>query len=490
MQMPPACQPRVGIFVSPEISSDKNRYLTSTAMKNLLLACCLTAVPASAADVLLIAGPKSHAPGAHEHPAGCELLAKHLQASGLPLTVEVSQGWPQDASKVAAADTLVIYSDGLAGHVAAGKVAELRKRYEAGKGLAVLHFALEPDGAEMAALLDDAIGGRFEVDWSVNPIWKMTSPILAKHPVTHGVGPFEVEEEFYYHLRLREDVTPVLQALPPAGSLGDDGPRSGNPAVRKQLADHVPQTLAWAVENANKSRGFGFTGGHFHQHWANPDFRRLVLNAIVWTAKLEVPEGGVVGQVAATPIYQTIDEAIAKGDLADVRLHIATDAKNLTQGGRPTSRPPLEQAVIRNKTEIALYLLEAGADPNSVNASQRTPLHLAVDRNNPAVATALLKAGAKPNPRDNDGWTPLHHAAAKNQLDTARAILAGGADPMTLSNLGGTALHEAAASGGAEIIRLFLDHKVDPAVISKQGVTALDLAKQYKNQPAIDALSK
>ncbi len=194
--------------------------------------------------------------------------------------------------------------------------------------------------------------------------------------------------------------------------------------------------------------------------------------------------------VAAAPTYPTIDESIAKGDLPDVRLHIAANPKNINQGGREKSRPPLEQAVIRNKTEIALYLLEAGASPNTVDASQRTPLHLAVERNNPAVAAALLKAGAKPNLRDKDGWTPLHHTAAKNQLETAKAILAGGADPTTLSELGGTPLHEAAASGGAEIIRLFLDHKVNPAVVSKQGVTALDIAKQYKNQPAIDELSK
>lgn len=194
--------------------------------------------------------------------------------------------------------------------------------------------------------------------------------------------------------------------------------------------------------------------------------------------------------VAATPVYPTIDESIAKGDLADVRLHVAENPKSLKQGGRENSRPPLEQAVIRNKAEIALYLLEAGADPNTVDTSQRTPLHLAVERNNPVVAAALLKAGAKPNLRDKDGWTPLHHAAAKNQLETAKAILAGGADPMTLSELGGTPLHEAAASGGAAIIRLFLDHKVNPAVVSKQGVTALDIAKQYKNQPAIDELSK
>ena len=459
-------------------------------MKKFLFACCLLVVPASAAQILLIAGPKSHGPGAHEHPAGCELLAKHLQASGLSVTVELSQGWPQNPSKIAAADTVVIYSDGLAGHVAAGHVAELRKHYEAGRGLVVLHFALEPENGELATLLDDAIGGRFEADWSVNPIWKMTAPILGKHPVTRGVEPFELEDEFYYHLRLRADVTPVIQALPPASSLGEDGPRSGNPAVRQAIADKIPQTLAWVVENSNKSRGFGFTGGHFHRNWSHSEFRQLVLNAIVWSAGVEVPESGVTSNAAATPAYQTIDEAIAKGDLADVKLHIAANPQNLNQGARSTSRPPLEQAVIRNKPEIALYLLEAGAEPNTVNASQRTPLHLAVDRNNPMVAAALLKAGAKPDLGDADGWTPLHHAAAKNQLGTAKAILAGGANPMTLSKLGGTPLHEAAASGGAEIIRLFLDHQVNPAVVSKQGVTALDIAKQYKNQPAIAELSK
>ncbi|MCX6868479.1 MAG: ankyrin repeat domain-containing protein [Verrucomicrobia bacterium] len=213
-----------------------------------------------------------------------------------------------------------------------------------------------------------------------------------------------------------------------------------------------------------------------------------ILNLLTLTTCLLVAPA-IADKIAATPAYQTIDEAIAKGDLADVRLHLSANPQSLNKGARDNSRTPLEQAVLRNKTEIALYLLEAGADPNSQDASQRTPLHLAVERNNPVVAAALLKAGAKPNLRDKDGWTPLHHAAAKNQLATAKVILAGGADPMTLSALGGTPLHEAAASGGAEIVRLLLAHKVDPKVKSKDGVTALDIAKKYNNQPAIDVLS-
>lgn len=446
-------------------------------------------ISAAPKNILFIAGPKSHEAGLHEHPAGCALLAKHLASSGLDLKVDVSNGWPKDAATVATADVIVIYGDGMDQHVANGHLADLRKHYAAGKGLAVLHWALEPADPELAKCLDEAVGGHFAVDWSVNPIWKMTQPIIAKHPATRGMAPFELDEEFYYHLRMRDDITPLLQANPPADSLGADGPRSGNPAVRKALADKVPQTLAWVVENPNKSRGFGFTGGHYHRNWAQKDFRQLVLSSIVWCAGLEVPPQGVVSKVAATPAYQTIDEAITRGDLADVRLHLSSNPASLNQG-RDKTRSPLVQAILRGKTEIALLLIESGAKADAQDSSLRTTLHLAVDRNNPALISPLLKAGAKPDLRDRSGWTALHHAAAKNQLETSKALLLGGANPMTLSELGGTPLHEAAVSGSTELVQLLLDHKVDASVKSKEGVTALDIAKKYKNTAAIGVLSK
>jgi len=54
-----------------------------------------------------------------------------------------------------------------------------------------------------------------------------------------------------------------------------------------------PQHLLWVYERPDGSRGFGFTGGHSHKNWAEPSFRRAVLNAIAWTAKADVPPGGV-----------------------------------------------------------------------------------------------------------------------------------------------------------------------------------------------------
>lgn len=459
------------------------------SLPTLLLACCLLAPVALAEKtVLLVAGPPSHAPGCHEHPAGCELLAAHLNSSGLDIEASVSLGWPEDPARLAAADTLVIFGDGAASHPAAGHLDDLKKRHQAGKGLAVLHWALGPADDEMKALLMDTIGGQFEPDWSVNPMWTMSSPtIAADHPATRGIVPFEARDEWYFHLRLRENVTPLLQAIPPADSLPKkDGKYSGNPAVRKALGEKLPQTLAWVVENDTGSRGFGFTGGHFHSLWSNDEFRQLVLNGIGWTAGIEIPENGIDGKLPA-PAHQSIDKAIASGTAGDVKLLLILQPELAHQG--ESSRGPLDVAIMRKKPEIVAVLLAFGADPDGSKDASRTPLHLAVDRKSAGMTAALLAAGAKPDRLDKGGWTPLHNAAAKNQLEIAKLLLDGGANPMTLSELGGTPLHEAAASGSADLVKLLLAHKVDPSIKSKQGVTALDLAREYKNQPAIEVLS-
>ena len=55
----------------------------------------------------------------------------------------------------------------------------------------------------------------------------------------------------------------------------------------------IETVVAWATERQDGGRGFGFTEGHYHSNWQIEPYRRFVLNGIVWTAKLEIPEGGV-----------------------------------------------------------------------------------------------------------------------------------------------------------------------------------------------------
>ena len=66
--------------------------------------------------------------------------------------------------------------------------------------------------------------------------------------------------------------------------------------------------MAWACERADGGRGFGFTGAHYHKNWGNEDFRKLVLNAILWTAKIEVPPEGLASQVTEEDLKQNLDK--------------------------------------------------------------------------------------------------------------------------------------------------------------------------------------
>ncbi len=249
--------------------------------------------------VVFIAGRPSHSPGDHEHRAGCLLLARSLNESseGKIFATVYSDGWPQDPTALSNADAVVMYSDGGAGHMAGARLGDLEAAHQRGVGIGCIHYAVEiPKGPGGEAFLR-WIGGYFETHWSVNPHWTGEFKAFPTHPVTAGVEPFSVRDEWYYHMRFREGmqgVTPLLTALPPSETLNRaDGPHAGNPNVREAIAKGEAQHVAWTCENTNGSRGFGFTGGHFHKNWQEDSFRRLALNAISWIAKAEVPSGGI-----------------------------------------------------------------------------------------------------------------------------------------------------------------------------------------------------
>ncbi len=248
--------------------------------------------------VLFISGPPSHDYGAHEHYAGCVLLAKALEAGMGNFETDVTRHeWPTEKDAFENVDAVVIYSDGGPGHPAIEHLEQLNALAAGGMGVVCIHYAVEIPKGESGNQLMRLIGGYFETDWSVNPHWRAKFTELPEHPVTRGVEPFECEDEWYFHMRFLpegEGLVPILSAVAPESTMDrPDGSHSGNPYVRLSVENGEPQTVAWAVERNEGGRGFGFTGGHFHWNWANRNFRRLVLNSIVWTAGGEVPEQGV-----------------------------------------------------------------------------------------------------------------------------------------------------------------------------------------------------
>jgi hypothetical protein len=71
--------------------------------------------------------------------------------------------------------------------------------------------------------------------------------------------------------------------------------------------------VAWAAEREGGGRGFGFTGGHFHKNWGVNDQRKLVLNAILWSAKVDVPADGVASNVTASDLEANLDPKPGQG---------------------------------------------------------------------------------------------------------------------------------------------------------------------------------
>ncbi|MBM3860254.1 MAG: ThuA domain-containing protein [Verrucomicrobia bacterium] len=279
-----------------------------------LLLAVLVAVTGCAADkkIVLLAGPPSHPPGEHEHNAGVLLFKKCLASvRGITVETHLNGQWPASLDGAAA---IVIYSDGGDWHPALqeNRLEQLRALMKKGVGFGCIHYACEPTTEKGNKEFIEWIGGCFETFWSVNPHWDANFTTLPSHPVTRGVKGFQLRDEWYFHMRFREGmkgVTPILSAVPPASTMKrPDGPHSGNPAVREAVNRGDAQHLMWVATREGGGRGFGFTGGHFHKNWGHDDFRKVVLNAILWIAHVDVPAGGVQSTVTADEMEENLDE--------------------------------------------------------------------------------------------------------------------------------------------------------------------------------------
>ena len=261
----------------------------------LMIPAACTFAQADKRNVLMIAGRPSHGFGSHEHYAGLKILEEAVEASSDQIDCTVVKGWPEDASLIENADSIVIYSDGGKGHPAIKHLDQLTERLKQGCGFVCLHYAVEMVPGPPGDFMVEYLGGHFEINWSVNPHWIANFQSLPDHPITRGVKPFATNDEWYFHMRFNESdkVVPILAAVAPEATMRrKDGPHSGNPDVRKSVARGDQQTVAWAFERPDGGRSFGFTGGHYHWNWGNDEVRRLVTNAIRWSAGDQVSDFG------------------------------------------------------------------------------------------------------------------------------------------------------------------------------------------------------
>ena len=262
--------------------------------------------------ILLIAGKPSHGPGDHEFNAGSHLLKQCLNAlPGIQSEVH-NMGWPKDEAVFDHADAVLIYADGGAGHPAIQqkRLQLIDRLVERGVGIGCAHYGVEVPKGDPGDALHRWIGGYYEHRYSVNPMWTPEFTDFPEHPVTRGVKPFKALDEWYFNMRWAPEekgMTPILVAT--ASDAVRDGPYvyPNGPYPHIQGAKGRAETMMWVLERPDGGRGFGFTGGHKHVNWGNENFRKVVLNALLWIAKADVPRTGVRSTVTEEDLKKNLD---------------------------------------------------------------------------------------------------------------------------------------------------------------------------------------
>ncbi len=241
---------------------------------------------ARAKKIVLLGMDRDHGPGEHEYMAGLAILAECLkQTPGVEVqVVKLGKTLPADTRFLEDANAVVCFlrraGDFFRKTPPRARLEEVLKK---GTGFVCLHWAVEGDKAVGAPFMA-ALGGYYEPGYSTNPHNTATvKPADPSSPIARGWKPFEARDEFYFKIRLLPDAKPAILA----SSLKD-----------RQKKEYKDETIGWTYERKDSKgplgpgRSFGFTGCHFHVNFGIPEFRRLIANAVLWTADVPVPEQG------------------------------------------------------------------------------------------------------------------------------------------------------------------------------------------------------
>ncbi len=217
----------------------------------------------------------------------------------------------------------------------------------------------------------------------------------------------------------------------------------------------------------------------------DPDVRALI---DAQAAQLISRPPPVMLHCVTTPLH----DAAKAGDLALVRELAATISVDSTADpDLDYMYTPLLFAVRNRHTDVAMFLIDAGANVNAESEWFRTTaLMLAAAHGNATLVHALLAAGANVNAKCDDMMTPLTYAVIYGHEAIVNDLLAAGAEvnircaetkPLTTTYYGSklSNLMIAAHRGHEGIVKALLAAGADVSAVSHPAYndTALSLAK-------------
>lgn len=140
------------------------------------------------------------------------------------------------------------------------------------------------------------------------------------------------------------------------------------------------------------------------------------------------------------------------------------------------------EAIVCGKKEIVVqYLDESDADwANSHSKDGFAPLSLAAFFDRMDIAVLLLDKGADPNLAATNPTkvNALHSAVAKENVELCKILLEKGVDVNAPQMQNVTALHSAVHRANLELIKLLMENGADPSLKMDNGDTALSIANR------------
>lgn len=222
--------------------------------------------------ILLIGKQPDHPYGSHMYLHTSGVLAKCLALNG-EFDAIVSDGWPKDDATLEGVDCIVLYMTPGAEFLLDGPHRQsAMKLLDSGVGLVTLHWASSVNKNNLERLGPDwmrYLGGTWVSNVGLHTGNSPLKQLVPEHPICHGWKTYDLHDEYYLDPTIK-DATPLLEV------------QAGEKTV----------IVGWAYEREGGGRAYATTLGHFYENFQQEPFRRMIVNSILWSAKLEVPPTG------------------------------------------------------------------------------------------------------------------------------------------------------------------------------------------------------
>lgn len=224
------------------------------------------------AKALLIGKQPDHPYGSHMYLHSCRMLAECLRLNGMETVV--SDGWPKDAAALEGVKTIVVYTTPAAELLLDGPHrAEVDRLMKSGVGLVTIHWASSVHQENFDRLGEPwlgYLGGTWISNVGLSTDTSELKQLQPEHPICRGWSGYELHDEYYLNPTISKAAQPLLQVT----TKGQD------------------VVVGWAYERSNGGRAYGTTLGHFYSNFEREPFRRAIVNAILWTAHVDIPDAG------------------------------------------------------------------------------------------------------------------------------------------------------------------------------------------------------